>query len=64
MDFATILGIVKGAAEAGPAFKSLFEQVLTVFSPAEQDELKTAYAKARQGSDDSQSDFVDAGRGG
>jgi hypothetical protein len=63
MNFDTVLQIVKGAATAGPAFKSLLDQVLPLFSEREQDELKSAYAAAREGSDAAQADFTEAGRG-
>lgn len=63
LNFRTILGIVQTAVSAGPAFEALFQQVLPLFSKQEQDELKSAYAKAREGSDDAQDDFVNAGRG-
>lgn len=66
MNFSTILGIVKGApaiiAQA-PAFKALFDQVVTVFKPGEQAELKAAYQAARDRSDDAQEGFVEASRG-
>lgn len=63
MDFTTILKIVQGAVNAGPAFTELFDQVKLVFSPAEQSQLQDAYDKARAGSDAAEDDFVKAGRG-
>lgn len=66
MNFSTILGIIKSApaiVAQAPAFKQLFDQVLTVFKPGEQAQLKDAYAKARGESDAAQEDFTKAGRG-
>ena len=66
MDFTTVLNIIKAVpkvvAEA-PAFKALFDQAITVFKPAEQEQLKSAYRAARDRSDDAQDDFVQASRG-
>lgn len=63
MDFQAVLKIVQGATTAGPAFAALLDQVIPLFAGAEQAQLKDAYAKARQNSDDAQDDFVNAGRG-
>lgn len=65
-NFSTILGIVQNAPKiiaSAPAFKQLFDQVLTVFKPGEQAQLKDAYAKAIAESDAAQEDFTKAGRG-
>jgi hypothetical protein len=66
MNFSSVLSIIKGApaiVAQAPAFKALFDQVLTVFKPGEQQQLKDAYAEARQRSDDAQDEFTDASRG-
>ena len=66
MNISTVLGIIKSAPAIiakAPAFKALFDQALTVFSPAEQSELKAAYQAARDRSDAAQDDFVQASRG-
>lgn len=63
MDFQKVLAAVRMAGAAAPAFKALFEQAVQVFSPAEQQQLKDAYAEARERSDDAQEDFTAAGRG-
>ncbi len=60
--FSTVMGIIQNAPKliaAAPAFKQLFDQMLTVFKPGEQAALKDAYAKARGESDDAQEDFTD-----
>lgn len=63
MDFEKILAAVRLAGATTPAFMALFDQVVTVLSPAQQAELKDAYARARAESDDAQDDFTAAGRG-
>lgn len=66
MNFQTILRIIRGAPAViaqAPAFKELFDQVVTVFKPGEQEQLKSAYQQARQRSDEAQADFTKAGRG-
>lgn len=66
MNFSSILSIIQNAPKivaTAPAFKQLFDQVLTVFKPGEQAQLKDAYAKARGESDAAQEDFTKAGRG-
>lgn len=66
MNFTSVLGIIKNApaiVAQAPAFKALFDQVVTVFKPAEQAELKSAYQAARDRSDDAQADFEEARKG-
>lgn len=63
MDFAKILGIVRTAVNAGPAFHQLFNNVLPLFNGAQQTELKSAYQQAIDASDAAEQDFVKASRG-
>lgn len=64
--FNTVRGIIANApkviAEA-PHFVELVHGVLPIFNGAQQDELKSALAAARERSDAAQADFVQAGRG-
>lgn len=63
MDFGKILETIALVGSDTPAFKALFDQAVLVFSSAEQEQLKEAYARARQRSDEAQEDFTAAGRG-
>lgn len=63
MNFTAILNAINLAGAAAPAFKALFDTILPLFSDSEQDQLKEAYAAARQRSDDAQERFDDASRG-
>jgi len=51
LNLETILGIVTQVGVATPAFAALFDQVVDLFEPADQDTLKQAYAAARLASD-------------
>lgn len=62
MNFATILKIVQTATDASPAFIALFNQVKTVFSPAEQAQLQGAYEAAQKRSDDAHDRLQQAAR--
>lgn len=65
--FQTVMKVVNGARQAvaaAPEFIELAQSVMPIFTGAQQDELKSALAAARQRSDDAQDDFVKAGRGG
>lgn len=64
--FPLFLGLVEALPKviaAAPEFKKLFDQVLLIFNEPEQEQLKTAYAKAREESDSAQEDFVKASKG-
>lgn len=64
--FQTVMKIIQGAPKviaAAPQFVDLVQGVMPIFSGAQQDELKSALAQARQRSDEAQADFVKAGRG-
>lgn len=63
MSFKDVLAAVQLAGAATPAFGALFAQAIKIFTPAEQDELKSAYETAKARSDQAQADFDDASRG-
>lgn len=52
MDFDTILRTVGLVGAEFPAYKALFDQVVTLFDSDDQDELKRAYSIAMQRSDE------------
>lgn len=64
--FRRVLGVVQAAPKviaAAPQFVQLAQSVLPIFSGAQQEELKSALARARAGSDEAEADFVRASRG-
>lgn len=70
MDILSIFNTVKRVIESAPAviaaapqFVEIVQGVMPIFNGAQQDELKSALAAARERSDDAQTDFVNAGRG-
>jgi hypothetical protein len=48
---------------AAPEFKKLFDAFVEGFKEDDQEELKSAYQRARDASDSAQNDFLDASRG-
>ena len=64
--FSNVMRVVNGAkaaVAAAPEFIELAQSVMPIFTGAQQDELKSALAAARQRSDEAQADFVKASRG-
>lgn len=60
--FAAVMGAIKLAGAAAPAFKALFDQVVPLFSETDQAKLKDAYAQARARSDAAHEGLQDAAR--
>lgn len=58
-----VLNAIKQVGAETPAFVSLFNHVLPLFSSNDQAHLKSALEEARAGSDAAQTDFVNASRG-
>lgn len=64
--FNRVISIVRAAPKvvaAAPQFVELAESVMPIFTGAQQEELKSALARARERSDEAQADFVKASRG-
>lgn len=62
MNIEAVLRAVQLAGAAAPAFKALFEEVLPLFSSADQDRLKSAYQAAQERSDAAHEDVQQAAR--
>lgn len=60
MNFTKILTIIQTAAEAGPAFFELAEQVIATFGEGDQAKLKAALAEARERTDALHQDVQDS----
>lgn len=62
INFAGVVNAIKLAGSSAPAFKALFDQVVTTFSTDQQDELKALYSQARQRSDEAHEGLQQAAR--
>jgi len=62
ISFAAVMKAIQMAGAHLPAFKELFDQVVTTFTSEEQEELRSAYEKARERSDTAHDNLQQAAR--